>query len=76
MCEGLDFNPSHIDQRMRMSVSNPHRGQATSLQINKVKDEEKNVFTICQVCLDLKSKSVHLFISNGSCYGAPSFLDL
>ena len=31
MCEGLDFNPSHIDQWMRMFVSNSHRGQATSL---------------------------------------------
>ena len=40
MCEGLDFNPSHIDQWMRMSVSSPHRGQATSLEINKVKDGE------------------------------------
>ena len=27
----LNFNPSHIDQWMRMSVSNSHRGQATSL---------------------------------------------
>ena len=44
MCEGLDFNPSHIDQWMRMSVSNPHRGQATSLQINKVKDKERKRF--------------------------------
>ena len=33
-------NPSHIDQWMRMFVSNSHRGQATSLQINKVKGEE------------------------------------
>ena len=47
MCEGLDFNPSYIDQWMRMSVSNPHRGQATSLQINKVKYEEKKKIGIC-----------------------------
>ena len=72
MCGGLNFNRSHIDQWMRMFVSiailgniwiwNPHRGRATSLQINKVKGEEKTFF-YCVRFVYIKNKNLCIYLS-------------